>query len=79
MENEMEMKILEFHPTREETGSRGDGEKPRIPGNRGPGWPPARPPLAGRRTSKPRVTRLTFLEIRHAFVAKHPKCAPFPI
>ena len=26
MENEMEMKILEFHPTREETGGRGDGE-----------------------------------------------------
>ena len=26
MENEMEMKILEFHPTREKTGSRGNGK-----------------------------------------------------
>ena len=77
MENEMEMKILEFHPTREETGGRGDGENRGFPGNRGPGWPPARPPLAGRRTSKPRVDSLRFLEIRHAFVAKRPKCAPF--
>ena len=50
--------------------------KPRIPGNRGP---PARPPLADRRISKPRVAQLTFIKIRHAFVAKRPKCAPFSI
>ena len=50
--------------------------KLRIPGNRGP---PARPPLADRRISNRENIRRDFLEIRHAFVAKRPKCAPFSI
>ena len=63
--------------------TRGDG-KPRRRGKTADSWKPGAglapspaPPLAGRRISKPRVARLILLEIRHAFVAKRPKCAPF--
>ena len=76
MENEIGNEDPGIPPNTRETGSRGDGETADFL-ETGAGLAPARPPLAGRRTSKPRVNHLVLIKIRHAFVAKRPKCAPF--
>ena len=72
---QMAAEVLKFHQTREKTENHGNGKT-------ADSWKSGAPspaPLADRRITKPRVITLMLLEIRHAFVAKHPKCAPFSI